>query len=65
LEIHPGDLIHGDIHGIIKVPKEIAAELPVTAARISFLRKQIVELCAAPEFSILTLMELLKELAER
>jgi hypothetical protein len=47
------------------VPKEIAAELPVTAARISFLRKQIVELCAAPEFSILTLMELLKELAER
>jgi regulator of RNase E activity RraA len=65
LEIHPGDLIHGDIHGIIKVPKEIAAELPVNAARISFLRKQIVELCAAPEFSILTLMELLKELAER
>ena len=64
LEIHPGDLIHGDIHGIIKVPKEIAAELPANAARISFLRKQIVELCAAPEFSISTLMELLKELAE-
>ena len=65
LEVHPGDLIHGDIHGIIKVPKEIAAKLPANAARISFLRKQIVELCAAPEFSISTLMELLKELAEK
>jgi 4-hydroxy-4-methyl-2-oxoglutarate aldolase len=64
LEINPGDLIHGDVHGIIKVPKEIVSVLPKEAARVSFLRKQIAELCAAPELSISTLMEILKELAE-
>jgi len=64
LEIQPGDLIHGDIHGIIIVPTEILAELPRLAARISFLRKQIAELCAAPHMPLETAMELLKELAE-
>jgi regulator of RNase E activity RraA len=64
LEISPGDLIHGDLHGIITVPKEIVAELPGLAGRISQLRQQITDLCAAPELSISNLMELLKELAD-
>lgn len=64
LEISPGDLIHGDVHGIMTVPKDVIAELPGLAGRISQLRQQINELCDAPELSISNLMELLKELAD-
>ncbi len=64
LEINPGDLIHGDTHGIINVPLEVLADLPGNAARITFLRNRIAELCAAQELSLPDIMKLLKELAE-
>lgn len=64
LEISPGDLIHGDLHGITTVPKDVIKELPGLADRILQLRQQIVGLCAAPELSLSNLMELLKELAD-
>jgi regulator of RNase E activity RraA len=35
LMIHPGNLIHGDRHGIVIIPHDLAAKLPTAAARIS------------------------------
>ena len=32
LTIQPGDLIHGDRHGILTVPPELAPKLPAVAA---------------------------------
>jgi 4-hydroxy-4-methyl-2-oxoglutarate aldolase len=32
LEVKPGDLLHGDRHGILTIPSEIAAEIPMVAA---------------------------------
>jgi regulator of RNase E activity RraA len=34
LEVNPGDLIHADQHGVLLIPKEIAADLPAAAGRV-------------------------------
>jgi 4-hydroxy-4-methyl-2-oxoglutarate aldolase len=34
LTVAPGDLIHADQHGVLLVPREIAAELPAAAERV-------------------------------
>lgn len=34
LMVAPGDLIHADQHGVLLVPREIAAELPAAAERV-------------------------------
>ncbi len=34
LSIAPGDLLHADQHGVLKIPFEIAAELPAAADRV-------------------------------
>jgi len=34
LEVAPGDLLHADQHGVLKIPLEIAAELPAAADRV-------------------------------
>ena len=34
LTVRPGDLIHADQHGVLLIPKDIAAELPAAADRI-------------------------------
>jgi 4-hydroxy-4-methyl-2-oxoglutarate aldolase len=34
LEVAPGDLLHADQHGVLKIPPEIAAELPAAADRV-------------------------------
>jgi 4-hydroxy-4-methyl-2-oxoglutarate aldolase len=44
LTIHPGDLIHGDRHGILTIPHHLAAELPAVAKRISEETNGLVEL---------------------
>jgi regulator of RNase E activity RraA len=44
LTIQPGDLIHGDRHGIINVPQDLASQLPAVAARIAEKKQQVIEL---------------------
>ncbi|HSR24429.1 MAG TPA: RraA family protein [Candidatus Eisenbacteria bacterium] len=34
LTVRPGDLIHADQHGVLLIPKDVAAELPAAADRI-------------------------------
>lgn len=52
LRISPGDLLHGDQHGIVQIPVQIAEEIPKTAARIRDREHRIVQYCASPEFSV-------------
>lgn len=35
LAVAPGDLLHADQHGVLKIPLEIAAELPAAADRVT------------------------------
>lgn len=52
LKIHSGDLIHGDRHGVLTIPIEIAAKIPKEAARIREDERELIQFCASPEFSL-------------
>jgi regulator of RNase E activity RraA len=51
LEIHPGDLLYADCHGVISIPLEIAAELPAAAERIRAHEQGIIAVCQSRDFS--------------
>ena len=52
LKLNPGALIHGDCHGILSIPREIARELPAVAARIKEHERTITSLCGSKDFSL-------------
>src|SRR5580658_9117643 len=52
LKIHSGDLIHGDRHGVLAVPLEIAADIPGEASKILAAERALTELCCSPKFSL-------------
>ena len=52
LEIHPGDLIHGDLHGVQTIPLEIADRVPAAAREIQKERDRVVRLCHSADFSV-------------
>lgn len=59
LEISTGDLLHGDCHGIIRVPKVLANRIPKTAAALRQKEAEIGAFCQSPNFSIEELRSLL------
>jgi 4-hydroxy-4-methyl-2-oxoglutarate aldolase len=52
LKISPGDLIHGDRHGVHTIPLSIAADIPEMASQILSEERELVELCRSPRFSL-------------
>jgi regulator of RNase E activity RraA len=48
LEIRPGDFIHGDRHGILSVPKELAPQLPAMAGKIMEMKQHVIDLASKP-----------------
>ncbi len=52
LKIKPGALLHGDRHGVLTVPIEIASKIPAAAHEIIRRRQRLIGLCRAPNFSI-------------
>lgn len=48
LVIRPGDLLHGDQHGVIVIPPEIAARIPEAAARIEARERTMIAVCQKP-----------------
>jgi regulator of RNase E activity RraA len=52
LKVLPGDLVHGDVHGIQTIPAEIAAEIPGVASRIVERERKLVSFCRSPRFSV-------------
>ena len=52
LRIQPGDLIHGDRHGVQTVPQEIADKLPAAAKQILEKEQALIALCHSPDFTI-------------
>ncbi len=60
LTIHPGDLLHGDRHGVVSIPKEIAAHLPSAAARLSAHEQKIIADCHAGDISLEKLRTILQ-----
>jgi 4-hydroxy-4-methyl-2-oxoglutarate aldolase len=58
LEVSPGDLIHADRHGVVKVPVECAAEIPAAAEQLRQHNAAIVALCQSQAFSLERLRQL-------
>ncbi|MCE0483660.1 MAG: RraA family protein [Methylacidiphilales bacterium] len=61
LEISPGDLIHGDCHGIVRIPRELATRIPATASALRDKEEKIMTYCHSPGFSVEGLRDLLAE----
>ena len=60
MEVHDGTLLHGDQHGIVTVPAEIASEIPNVAARLQRSEQEVIEFCQSKNFSIEKLVALMK-----
>jgi len=50
--VRPGDLLHGDQHGVVVIPAQIARDLPRAAGEIEAEERAIIALCRAPDFSL-------------
>jgi len=60
MEIKPGDLLHGDRHGVLNVPVSIARAIPEVAGALERQQRKIIDFCLSSSFSIERLSELLK-----
>jgi len=61
MKVRPGDLIHGDRHGVQTVPLEIADKVPAAAHEILHRRQDLIGLCRATDFSVDRLREAIRE----
>jgi 4-hydroxy-4-methyl-2-oxoglutarate aldolase len=52
MQVKPGDLIHGDRHGVQTVPTDIAPRIPVVAKRMVAEEKALIEFCHSSSFSL-------------
>jgi regulator of RNase E activity RraA len=50
LKIGPGDLLHADQHGVLLIPKQIAADLPAAADRVILREKTLISWLQSNEF---------------
>jgi 4-hydroxy-4-methyl-2-oxoglutarate aldolase len=52
MQVRPGDLLHGDRHGVISIPPAIARDIPVAAERIATVERRVIEVANTPNFSV-------------
>ncbi|PKW14623.1 RraA family protein [Saccharopolyspora spinosa] len=50
LQVSPGDLLHADKHGVLLIPREIAADLPAAAERVIAREQNFLGWVKSPEF---------------
>lgn len=58
LTVRPGDLVHGDQHGVAVIPATIARDIPAAARMVEARERAIIALCQSDEFSLDRLGEL-------
>ena len=59
LKITSGDLLHADCHGVLKIPLEIADQLPQRVSQILSREAKLIDLCRTAEFSFEKLRDVL------
>jgi 4-hydroxy-4-methyl-2-oxoglutarate aldolase len=52
MEVRPGDLLHGDRHGVLTIPADIAPEIPAVAAKLQEAERKVIEFCQSSDFSV-------------
>jgi 4-hydroxy-4-methyl-2-oxoglutarate aldolase len=63
MEVRPGELLHGDRHGVLTIPAEIAAAIPAVAAEIRRAEQNVIDFCRSSAFSVARLGEVMKKRA--
>jgi regulator of RNase E activity RraA len=51
ITVRPGDLLHGDQHGVIAVPLEIAGRIAEGVEKVERVERQVISYCQSPGFS--------------
>jgi regulator of RNase E activity RraA len=52
LKINPGDLLHGDQHGVLSIPFSIASELPARARELQQTESDLISYCRSDDFAL-------------
>jgi len=60
LKIQPGELLHGDRHGLLTIPKQVAADVPAAAEKLRMSEERIIAFCESGDFSLEELRHVLK-----
>jgi len=60
LEVKQGDLLHGDRHGILSIPKEVATEIPAVAGKLQRTEQKVIDYCRSKEFPVGKLRQVMK-----
>jgi regulator of RNase E activity RraA len=60
MDVQPGDLLHGDRHGVLTIPLEIAGAINGVAARLKQAEQQVIDFCRSSSFSVGRLTEVMK-----
>lgn len=61
MQVRTGDLLHGDQHGLITIPLEIAASIQRVALKLRKTEEQMIQYCRSRSFSVEGLRELTKK----
>ena len=59
--VNPGDLLLGDKHGVISIPKDIVKDLPDAIAKVEAGEKEIIDVCKDKNFSPEKLRDILRQ----
>src|SRR5579863_6060941 len=60
MEVRPGALLHGDRHGVLNVPFEIAPAIPDVSVALKESEQRVIDFCRSNSFSVEKLSELIK-----
>lgn len=52
LTVRPGDLLHGDRHGVTSIPLDLAAKVPEGVKVVETMERQIINYAQSPEFTV-------------
>jgi 4-hydroxy-4-methyl-2-oxoglutarate aldolase len=58
LEVRPGDVLHGDRHGVLSIPSSLASALPDAVRAVEAGEREIIDFCQSTAFSLDGLVEL-------
>jgi regulator of RNase E activity RraA len=61
LKVRPGELLHGDRHGVISIPASIARSIPDAAERVLALERRVLEVADSPHPSLEELREAVQQ----
>ena len=50
--VHPGDLLHTDMHGVLRIPTDLAPQLPDAIRAVEEAERAVIRVCQSPDFSL-------------